>query len=174
MLTSFMEIQSTRAVIDCTRYSLRHLAHSEPKVWFIQTTGRRFGRYQSRGSCYISLWPVQRKIQGQENYEGLWHSKFVRGRRFCHGWQRIWLRRKWFTNGVSLNIPRFLRNKDHFALEEEKKTRIASIRIHVERAIARIKNFRILKTIFSITMAADMKKVWVLYSYLSNFCHLWL
>lgn len=47
-------------------------------------------------------------------------------------------------NGISLNIPPFLCNKEHLSLEEETGTRrIASVRIHVERAIARVKNFRI-------------------------------
>ena len=46
--------------------------------------------------------------------------------------------------GASFNIPPFLRNKDHLSLSEEQETRhIASLRIHVERAIERIKTFRI-------------------------------
>ena len=72
--------------------------------------------------------------------------------------------------GVFLNIPPFLRDKENLSLEEETETRrIASVRIHVERAIARIKNFRILSTIFPIAMAADMNKIWVISCYLSNF-----
>ena len=47
---------------------------------------------------------------------------------------------------VHLNIPPFLRGKDHLTIQEEAQTRqIAAIRIHVERAISRIKIFRILK-----------------------------
>ncbi|XP_028418362.1 uncharacterized protein LOC114543675 [Dendronephthya gigantea] len=46
-------------------------------------------------------------------------------------------------DGVSLNIPPFMREKEHLSIEEETKTRrIASVRIHVERAIARIKNLK--------------------------------
>ena len=42
--------------------------------------------------------------------------------------------------GVTLNIPPFLNGHDQLTLEEEVLTRkIASSRIHVERAIARIK-----------------------------------
>ena len=43
--------------------------------------------------------------------------------------------------GVFLNIPPFLRDKKNLSLEKETETRIASVHIHVERAIARIKNF---------------------------------
>ena len=47
-------------------------------------------------------------------------------------------------DGVSLNIPPFLCGKQHLTVEEETETRrIASVRIHVERAIAQIKTFRI-------------------------------
>ena len=46
--------------------------------------------------------------------------------------------------GVHLNIPPFLRGKQQFSENELIRTRrIASLRIHVERAIERIKNFHI-------------------------------
>ena len=71
---------------------------------------------------------------------------------------------------VSLNIPPFLRDKEHFSIEEETITRrIASLRIHVERAIARIKSFKILSTILPISMAADINKIWVICCCLTNF-----
>ncbi len=73
-------------------------------------------------------------------------------------------------NGVSLNIPAFLRGKDHLDIEEEQETRkIASVRIHVERAIARIKTFRTLSTVFPLTMAAELNKILIICAYLTNF-----
>ena len=72
--------------------------------------------------------------------------------------------------GVSLNIPPFLDGKAQLDLMEENDTRrIASVRVHVERAIERVKNFRILQTKFSITMAAELNKIWITCSYLVNF-----
>ena len=48
-------------------------------------------------------------------------------------------------NGVSLNIPPFLNGQPQLSAEDEVKTRkIASVRVHVERAIARIKTYGIL------------------------------
>jgi hypothetical protein len=45
-----------------------------------------------------------------------------------------------------LNIPPFLMGRDHFTAAEEAKTKsIAKCRIHVERAIERLKKFRIIK-----------------------------
>ena len=43
-------------------------------------------------------------------------------------------------SGVLLNIPPFLNGQPQLSAEDEAKTRkIASVRVHVERAIARIK-----------------------------------
>ncbi|XP_065067516.1 uncharacterized protein LOC135693070 [Rhopilema esculentum] len=71
---------------------------------------------------------------------------------------------------TGLNIPPFLKEKASLTLEEETETRrIASLRVHVERAIRRIKTFKLLKTIFPISMSANLDKVWVVCAYLSNF-----
>jgi hypothetical protein len=72
--------------------------------------------------------------------------------------------------GVTLNIPPFLDGKSQFCVEDEVKTRrIARQRIHVERAIEKIKNFRILQQPIPISMAADANKVWIICSYLTLF-----
>ena len=73
-------------------------------------------------------------------------------------------------NGVTLNIAPFMRNKEHLSIEEKTETRrIGSGRIHVERAIAWIKNFRILFKSFKISMGADLNKIWVICCYSFKF-----
>ena len=73
-------------------------------------------------------------------------------------------------NGVSLNIPPFLRGKDCLSIEEEQQTRqIAAVRIHVERAISRVKTYRILQHVFQISMAADLNKIWIVVHTSSTF-----
>ena len=70
---------------------------------------------------------------------------------------------------VYLNIPPFMRCKDQLSPEEEDETReIASVRIHVERAIERIKNCNILKQIVPNPMAEDLNKIWKVCCLLSN------
>ena len=72
--------------------------------------------------------------------------------------------------GVLLNIPPFLNGKSQLSLEEENETRrIASVRVHVERAIERVKNYRILQTVFPLSMAPELNKIWVVCCYLVNF-----
>ena len=71
---------------------------------------------------------------------------------------------------VSLNIPAFLNGKPQLRLEEELETRkIASVRVHVERAIERVKNYRILQTVYHLSMAPELNKIWVICCYLVNF-----
>ena len=56
--------------------------------------------------------------------------------------------------GATLNIPPFLSGRKQLSAEEVQATRkIASVRIHVERAIGRIKNFAILRGTLPLTMA---------------------
>ena len=63
-----------------------------------------------------------------------------------------------------------MRCKDQLDPDEEDETRqIASVRIHVERAIERIKNFNILRQIIPNTMAEDINKIWKVSAILTNF-----
>jgi len=56
--------------------------------------------------------------------------------------------------GVELNIPPFLDGKQQLSAEEVQQGRsIASLRMHVERAIGRLKNFSILRGVFPLKMA---------------------
>ena len=72
--------------------------------------------------------------------------------------------------GVKLNIPPFLRSNKFLSVDDERATRkIASLRIHVERAIRRLKTFRILSTVFPLSMAPEMNKIWVICGHLTNF-----
>lgn len=74
------------------------------------------------------------------------------------------------VRGCSLNIPPFMRCKDRLDPEEETETRqIAAVRIHVERAIERIKNYNILSQVIPNSMAEDLNKIWKVCSYLTNF-----
>ena len=70
---------------------------------------------------------------------------------------------------VYLNIPPFMRSKDQLNPDEEDETReIASVRIHVERAIERVKNCNILKQILP-KMSEDIGKIWKVCCLLANF-----
>ena len=58
------------------------------------------------------------------------------------------------ARGITLNIPPFLGEHDQLSSREvEARRRIASLRIPVERAIGRMKNYKILHSPFPINLA---------------------
>ena len=72
--------------------------------------------------------------------------------------------------GVSLNIPPFLRSKGQMSPQEVVETQsIASLRIHVERGINKIKNFHIWDSIVPFTMFGVVNQMWSVYAMLCNF-----
>ena len=75
------------------------------------------------------------------------------------------------AKGVTLNIPTKLTDSSGGQLSESdrvKTQRIASVRIHVERAIGRIKNFRILKSVPNL-MHNMANQLFFVCSILTNF-----
>ena len=72
--------------------------------------------------------------------------------------------------GVKLNMPPFLDGRAQLPAKEIQEGRkIASLRIHVERAIGRMKNFDILKGTIPITMARQINQIVCVCGFLSNF-----
>lgn len=72
--------------------------------------------------------------------------------------------------GVDLNIPPFMEGREQLPADEVKHGRgIASLRIHVERAIGRIKNYTILKGTLPITMIRISNQIVSVCAWLTNF-----
>ena len=72
--------------------------------------------------------------------------------------------------GAKLNIPPFLKNQQQFSKKNVILTRqIASLRIHVERAIGRIKQYHILSTVVPLTLVHCIDSIWGVCSALSLF-----
>ena len=72
--------------------------------------------------------------------------------------------------GVALNIPPFLDGKHQLSANEVQQGRsIASLLIHVECAIGRLKNFTILKGVFSLKMARLINQIIFVCAMLTNF-----
>ena len=69
--------------------------------------------------------------------------------------------------GVELVIPP-LKNKKFMRTEIEETRRIANLRIYVEMAIARVKNFKILQVVMPITMSQQASQIWKICAALTN------
>lgn len=71
--------------------------------------------------------------------------------------------------GVSLNIPPFLGGNSQMTAEDVVRTQqIASVRIHVERAINKIKNFRIWEGVVPLSLFSVVNQMWTVCAFLCN------
>ena len=72
--------------------------------------------------------------------------------------------------GIGLNIPPFKGSRAQLTAQEVQETvRIATVRIHVERAIGRIKNYHILDGTLPLTLAHVADQIFTVCAYLTNF-----
>ena len=71
--------------------------------------------------------------------------------------------------GANLIVPPFLKDKIRFSKRNSKTTsNIAKARIHVERAIARIKDYRILQGAIPITIKNNLDNIFIIVCALTN------
>ncbi|XP_070575355.1 uncharacterized protein [Ptychodera flava] len=72
--------------------------------------------------------------------------------------------------GITLNIPPFKGDRAQLSSKEVSDTiNIASVRIHVERAIGRIKNYHILNGVIPLSLKHIINELVIVCSYLTNF-----
>ncbi|XP_071959160.1 uncharacterized protein [Antedon mediterranea] len=72
--------------------------------------------------------------------------------------------------GLKLNSPPFLREKGNFNVHDVIKIQtVAKHRIHIERAIGKIKTFMIFKSTLPVAMFGTLNQVWTVVCLLSNF-----
>ena len=72
--------------------------------------------------------------------------------------------------GIDLNLPPFMEGRGQPSAADVQEGRsIASLRIHVERAIGRIKQYKIMKGVFPFKMARLANQIVHVCAYLSNF-----
>ena len=67
-------------------------------------------------------------------------------------------------------IPPFMGGKEQLTLEEEAETRhMASVRIHMERVIERIKNYHILQGVIPVSIHVQLDQIWFICCMFTNF-----
>ena len=73
-------------------------------------------------------------------------------------------------SGVTLNIPPFKGRRNQLTPRETEETaQIASVRIHVERAIGRVKNYHILDGTLPLSLYPVANQIFTVCCYLTNF-----
>ena len=74
------------------------------------------------------------------------------------------------SKGVKLNLPPYLLNRAQFSPEEVKETKtIAKVRIHVERAIRRIKEYHLFDNEIPLSLLGTVNQMWTVACLLVNF-----
>ena len=72
--------------------------------------------------------------------------------------------------GLMLNIPPFASSGKQMSQEDALYTqKIAMHRVHVERAIRRIKSFKIVSGRVNISFMSNINQIWYVCSFLTNF-----
>lgn len=70
----------------------------------------------------------------------------------------------------SLVMPPFLRCNDQFTKDQVTETqKIARLRIHVERAIRRVKEYHIFDAVIPLTLSGSINQIWTICCLLTNF-----
>ena len=71
--------------------------------------------------------------------------------------------------GLSLNIPAFLGGRNYLTKAKVKESqKITSVRIHVERAIQRIKTYSIIQNEIPLTLHGSINQIWTVICLLTN------
>jgi hypothetical protein len=74
------------------------------------------------------------------------------------------------NRGATLIMPSFLQGQDQFTEKQLKESRnIATVRVHVERSVRKIKEFEILSNTVPISMCPMLPKIWLVCGHLANF-----
>ena len=70
----------------------------------------------------------------------------------------------------TLAVPAYLSSKGQFSKEEIRSSKaVHNLRVHVERAISRVKEFHLFDGIIPLTMAGSINQLWTVASLLTDF-----
>lgn len=176
MPASFKEqYPNTKLIIDATEFGIEHSSS-------LVSQSTTFSSYKNKNTVKIlvGIMPSGGIVFISPTYEGSISDKKI-------GWNQ-WAVRKLEVGdeimaekgfdikdllapmGVRLNIPPFLKSGSQFSSEDVLRTKnIAKLRIHVERAICRIKEFRIFHPVIPATMWDSINELVYVCAMLCNF-----
>ena len=168
---------TTRCIIDCTE-----LYCQRPSS--LSTQGSMYSHYKSHVTykSLIGIAPSGATTFISQLYEGSISDKDIVNRSgILH--EKLWgendsiMADRGFTISdllkplnVALNIPSFLGGREQLTEDEVKESQtIASVRIHVERAIQRVKKFKQIRNEIPLTLHGSINQIWTVACLLCNF-----
>ena len=154
----FAKFKDIRVIIDCCEFFVEQSMH-------FRRQGNLYSSYKNHSTykCLVGIAPSGAVMFISDAFEGSMSDneivkqsgfldKLVAGDMILAD-RGFTIRDVLYAKQVDLNIPPFLHGRNRLTREEEIKTRqIARVRIHVERAIERIKKFRLLKKVIPLSL----------------------
>jgi len=167
MLDSFKRTHpSTRCIIDCTEMYCQRPSS-------LSTQSSLYSQYKSHVTYkrLLGIAPSGAMTFVSQLFDGSISDKdIVRKSGFLPKCFLIEDDLKQFGVKFKLNIPPFLDGREKLTAAEVKEGQtIASIRIHVERAIQRVKKFKILSNVITLTLQGSINQIWTTCCFLCNF-----
>ena len=165
---------STRVIIDCTEIETQYASS-------LVANSKLYSNYKSRPTfkCLIGVSPSGSITFVSHLFNGsISDVAIVKMSGFldlledgdnCMADKGFRIRKLLDAKGVTLNLPPFRNNMQPFTPAEVKETEeIASVRIHVERAIGRVKEYRCFDKV-PLSMMGSINQLWAIACILSNF-----
>ena len=158
MPSCFRKFKGIRVIIDCSEFFVQKASH-------FARQGNMYSSYKNHSTykCLIGVAPNGAITYISQCFEGsISDNEIVKQSGFLDKLapgdlimadRGFTIRDILMNKKVDLNIPPFLNGRAHFTATEEINTRrIARVRIHVERAIGRLKNYRMLRNIIPLSL----------------------
>lgn len=158
MPSCFAKFKGIRVIIDCCEFFVEQSMH-------FRRQGNMYSSYKNHSTfkCLIGISPNGGVMFISDAFEGsMSDNDIVKKSGFLDKLEPgdliladrgFTIRDILYAKQVDLNIPPFLQGRNRLTMGEEITTRqIARVRIHVERAIERIKKFRLLKRVIPLSL----------------------
>ena len=173
---AFKKYPNTRIIIDCTEFYVQRPSSLQGQALTFHTTSiTTLSSFSLALVLEVSLPSFQN--YGEEEYL---IKQSLKSRDYSTYWSQVDnvmadrefdISKLLQAKGVTLNIPPFLGQRQQLSsLEVIETRRIASIRMHVEHAIGRMKNYRLLQYVIPLTLADIASDIVCVCAYLTNFC----
>jgi len=172
---SFQKFAGIRCIIDCTELFIEHpSALTAQRLTFSNYKHHTTVKFlvaivPTGGICYVSqAWGGRVSDRHITEYSGF--LNIIQPGDLVMADKGFTIGDLLAKRGAFLQIPPFLPSQSQFQLESIELTRqIARVRIHVERAIGRVKQFHILDPVIPISLNSTISTIFRVCCFLCNF-----